>query len=1000
MSQIRYIKFYNEGYIFHRHLELTLNFPLFLGLEFDVVIISTVRSYVMLSNRDSSNNADLGFLSNPKLFNTAITRAKYLCLFIAEPIALCSFGACKALWKTLLASCDKQAEFHYRLTYDDVINISEKLRETLKQDVNRSTRARSLRALYDEERTLQNKEEAQDFHDSESFLASASVGDQSSGRMNKPLLAMEKKSENCEEILSYGPFTKRVESQSLPTPTVSTSAFLIVSTSAFLIKSDIFSAASHPGPSSSSRVATKHPVAVVAPFMPVGSNAISNGNQQMSRAQPLMNQPRSIATQSQRFTAVQPMPVFVYDHDKHIYTTIVQATHGTSTAAHSCLLQVPVRPSASSMIQWNDRQVGLPRPGATNQPTSNSNTPADTFLELEICNTYVTKFLQYLLFIYPQIANMLQAYCLKAEEILFESQRLMHRIAQYSPEYIINKLSLSSSMYVDIMNRLDEFMAQVLPDVSSGVLASNQERYDALHEALADLKLSLELSAQQVQVAVQCRGYISPRSMHLSASITKVRAIVSFATRQLVSCVRPLLGASAHQKEMSLCNTKLLFLTSFVESLKFESGELQRQVQQAYHMYLDKQEHVFRPIKLKESVATNIEVTPKTKGTVSDLQRAYEEAQRSAENDWDSRSGTETILSNGTSSSMHKPSNSRGAVATPSDLPASSTNLRPNQQKTHAVGVSVKTFRHSNSDSNTVVPEQRSERSRSKREDKARSSSRVLEEVNWHLHDDSYATEDECVIRNTISELLRLTNDDSCSTAEDEMENLTILIQNLRQRDDDVDEWFVDRESDPFVREYIASFERHRALRIPSPANQTTGSSSTLQTTASQNMDRYQMLPKYAPYSDNFKDQQQGTMSFERSISVDKPLGIIMHGNQRICVPDLRSINRSLMGDRVLYQITGTYGRHAKGRVTSVVERKRWSVVCKMSLTDNHLMIPYDERGPPIIVFNAPKPPLSHDRSVVGSLVQKFVVKVIGWPVEMMFPIGMVEESGREHTNK
>ena len=978
---------------------LISNFPLFPGLEFDVVIISTVRSYVVLSYRESSNNADLGFLSNPKLFNTAITRAKYLCLFIAEPVALCSFGACKALWKTLLASCDKQAEFHYRLTYDDVINISEKLRETLKQDVNRSSRARSLRALYDEERTLQNKEEAQEFHDSESFQASASEGDQSSGRMNKPLLAMEKKSENCEEILSYGPFTKRLENQSLPTPMVSTSAFLIVSTSAFLIKSDAFSAASQPGPSSSNMVSTKHPVAVVAPFMPVGSNAISTANQQMSKVQPLMPQPRIIATQSQRFAAVQPMPVFVYNQQKHIYTPIVRATHGAASAPHGFLLQVPVRSSASTMVQRNDRQAGLPRPGATNQPTSDSNTLADTFLELEICNTYVTKFLQYLLFIYPQIANMLQAYCLQAEKILFESQRLMQRIAQFSPEYMINKLSSSRSMYVDMISRLDESMAQVLPDISSGVLASNQERYDALHGALVDLKLFLEVSAQQVQTAVLRRGYVSPRSMHLSASITKVRAIVSFATRQLVSCVRPLIGASAHQKESSLCNTKLLFLTSFVESLKFESRELQRHVQQAYHMYLDQQEHVFRSTKLKESVATNIEVTPRTKGTVRDLQRAYEEAQRSAENDWDSRSGTETILSNGTSSPMHKPSNSCEALAIPSDNTASSTNLRANQGKAQAVGVNVKTFRHSNSDDNTVVPEQRSERSRSKREDKARSSSRVLEEVNWHLHDDSYATEDECVIRNTVSELLRLTSDDSCNTAEDEMENLTILIQNLRQRDDDVDEWFVDRESDPFVREYIASFERHRALRIPSPANQIKGSSSILQTTTSQSMDRYKMVPKYAPYSDNLKDQQQGTISFERSISVDKPLGIIMSGNQQICLPDLRSINRSLMGDRVLYQITGTYGRHAKGRVTSVVERKRWSVVCKMSLTDNHLMIPFDERGPPIIVFNAPKAPLSHDRSVVGSLVQKFVVKVIGWPVEMMYPIGMVEKGGREHTN-
>lgn len=962
----------------------------------------------MLSNRERSNNADLGFLSNPKLFNTAITRAKYLCLFIAEPVALCSFGACKALWKTLLASCDKHAEFHYRLTYDDVINVSEKLKETLNQDVNRSTRARSLRALYDEEQTLQNKEEPQEFDNSEGFQGSASEDNQSSGWMSKPLLATEKKSEHCQEILSYGPFTKRMENQAHPTPMVSTSAFLMVSTSAVLINSDTFSPASHSVPSSSNLIAPKHPVAVVPPFMPVGNNATSKTggmpNQQMSRVQPLMPQPRSSAAQNSHVVATQPMPVFVYDQKKHVYTPSAShaAAHQPHAAAspHRCLLQVPVMPSASTMVQRKDRLAALPQPAATNQPTSNSNALGDTFSELEICNTFVRKFLQYLLFTYPQIANMLQAYCLKLEEIRFESQRLMQGIALYPPEYIINKLSLSSSMYVDIMSDLDYFMARVLPDISSGVFASNQERYDALHEALVDLKLSVEFSAQQVQAAVMRRGYITPRSMYLSESITKMHAIVSFVIRQLISCVRPLLGPNAHEMEMSLCNTKLLFLTSFVESLKFEAGELQRHIQQAYHMYLDTQEHVLRQSSIVGFVATNIEDTSRTTATVTDLQRAYEEAQRGAENDWDSRSGTEAILSNGTGNSMHKPPYSLRGIAAPSDLPASSTSLRQNQEKIQAVRVNAKTFLHSNSDSNTIVPEQRSGRSASIREDKVRSNNRVLEEVNWHLHDDSYATEDECVIRDTVSELLRLTSDDSCNTTEDEVENLTTLIQNLRQRDDDVDEWFVDRESDPFVREYIASFERHRALRIPSPANQTTGSSSTLQTTTSQNMDRYKMVPKYAPYSDNMKHQQQGTISFERSISVDKPLGIIMSGNQRICLPDLRSVNRSLMGDRVVYQITGTHGRHVKGRVTSVVERKRWSVVCKMSLTDNHLMIPFDERGPPIIVFNAPKAPLSHDRSVVGSLVQKFVVKVIGWPVEMMFPIGMIEKSGQEHTDK
>lgn len=38
---------------------------------------------------------DLGFFSNPKLFNTALTRAQSLVAVVGDPVSLCSEGKCR-----------------------------------------------------------------------------------------------------------------------------------------------------------------------------------------------------------------------------------------------------------------------------------------------------------------------------------------------------------------------------------------------------------------------------------------------------------------------------------------------------------------------------------------------------------------------------------------------------------------------------------------------------------------------------------------------------------------------------------------------------------------------------------------------------------------------------------------------------------------------------------------------------------------------------------------
>ena len=72
------------------------------GLEFDALFISTVRTYNTMTT-ETMKRSDLGFLSDPKLLNTAVTRAKYHLCIVGDPNALCAVGLSKVCWKTILA---------------------------------------------------------------------------------------------------------------------------------------------------------------------------------------------------------------------------------------------------------------------------------------------------------------------------------------------------------------------------------------------------------------------------------------------------------------------------------------------------------------------------------------------------------------------------------------------------------------------------------------------------------------------------------------------------------------------------------------------------------------------------------------------------------------------------------------------------------------------------------------------------------------------------------
>lgn len=76
------------------------------GKQYTAVFISTVRTRHCCKYAAERNVKDYGFLTNPRLLNTAITRAKCLVAVIGDPVALCTIGSCRKLWQRYMAIAD------------------------------------------------------------------------------------------------------------------------------------------------------------------------------------------------------------------------------------------------------------------------------------------------------------------------------------------------------------------------------------------------------------------------------------------------------------------------------------------------------------------------------------------------------------------------------------------------------------------------------------------------------------------------------------------------------------------------------------------------------------------------------------------------------------------------------------------------------------------------------------------------------------------------------
>ena len=86
-----------------------------IGEEFRALFISTVRTFHTCKPQQDSLYANGSekqlyweFLSDPKLLNTAVTRARCLVAVVGDPVSLCTLGECRGLWRDFIKRCSEK----------------------------------------------------------------------------------------------------------------------------------------------------------------------------------------------------------------------------------------------------------------------------------------------------------------------------------------------------------------------------------------------------------------------------------------------------------------------------------------------------------------------------------------------------------------------------------------------------------------------------------------------------------------------------------------------------------------------------------------------------------------------------------------------------------------------------------------------------------------------------------------------------------------------------
>ena len=89
---------------------MNLCIPFLLGKQFRALFVSTVRTLhssqeSRIADDSSTQNPYLYFLSDPKLLNTALTRAQSLIAVVGDPFSLRTMGNCQGLWEEFIKRC-------------------------------------------------------------------------------------------------------------------------------------------------------------------------------------------------------------------------------------------------------------------------------------------------------------------------------------------------------------------------------------------------------------------------------------------------------------------------------------------------------------------------------------------------------------------------------------------------------------------------------------------------------------------------------------------------------------------------------------------------------------------------------------------------------------------------------------------------------------------------------------------------------------------------------
>ena len=97
-----------------------------LGKEFRALFISTVRTSFTFAKfdtpEDKSQQLYWEFFSDPKLLNTAVTRAMSLVAIVGDAISLCSVGECRGNWRDYIRRCDQLGSL-FGTTYREIKRV-------------------------------------------------------------------------------------------------------------------------------------------------------------------------------------------------------------------------------------------------------------------------------------------------------------------------------------------------------------------------------------------------------------------------------------------------------------------------------------------------------------------------------------------------------------------------------------------------------------------------------------------------------------------------------------------------------------------------------------------------------------------------------------------------------------------------------------------------------------------------------------------------------------